>query len=208
VIVSEIAIYKIADGSLAVLGPVGTPLREGQASVPLPAGFNEATFRWDASLKTMVEQPMLLEATLVAQVKAANETLVKGLYSQNYGKQKKYSRKQQEVIDFRSLNGSLGLPVANALTATLASFVPGFTTMNATEQKKKFRFAMAQARKRNVSIDVIIGEMEARLDTVEDQVAAWEATELEAILAIKAATTAAGKRAAYAAINWAWQPVF
>jgi hypothetical protein len=67
---------------------------------------------------------------------------------------------------------------------------------------------MAQAKKRNVSIEVIIGEIEAKLDTVEDQVAAWEATELEAILAIKAATTAAGKRAAYAAINWAWQPVF
>lgn len=151
-----------------------------------------------------VEDAAKVEAMLVGQVKAADEALVKGLYSQNYGKQKKYSRKQQEVLDFRTLNGALGLPVVNALTATLSLFLPGFNALTASQQKKKFRFSMAQATKRGVSIDVIIGEMEGRLDTVEDQVASWEAIELEAIRAIKAAPTAAAKRAAFAAINWSW----
>lgn len=139
-------------------------------------------------------------------LKDANEALVRTAYSQNYGKQKKYSRKQQEVLDFRTLNGSLGLPVLNALTAALNLFMPGFNALTASQQKKKFRFSMAQAARRGVTIDVIIGEIEAKLDAVEDQVASWEAIELEAIRAIKAATTAAAKRAVSAAINWSWTP--
>ena len=156
---------------------------------------------WNGS--AWVEDPAKVQALLLTQVKAENEARVKTLYSQNYGKQKKYSRKQQEVLDFRSLNGALG-PVANALTAPLSSFLPGFALMMTAQQKRKFRFSMAQARLRGVTIDVIIGEIEAKLDAVEDQVALWEAVELEAIRSIKAAPTAAGKRAAYAAINWSW----
>lgn len=176
--------------------------------VPLPSDYWLPDRRYIWQLRTPVDDPAAVEAFLLPLVKTANETLVKGLYSQNYGKQKKYSRKQQEVIDFRSLNGALGLPVANALTATLSLFVPGFTAMTVAQQKRKFRFAMAQAKKRNVSIEVIIAEIETTLDTVEDQVAAWEAIELEAIRAIKAASTAVAKRAAYAATNWSWQPTF
>ncbi|MBB3691446.1 hypothetical protein [Sphingomonas sp. BK580] len=165
---------------------------------------DQAVMRWIAP--AWVEDLATVEASLMALVKATNEANVRAIYSTNFGKQKKYSRKQQEVLDFRSLSGALGMPVTNALTATLSSFLPGFATLSAAQQKRKFRFSMAQAKLRGVTIDVIIGEIEARLDTVEDQIAAWEAIELEAIRAIKAATTAAAKRAAYAAIDWTWKP--
>jgi hypothetical protein len=191
---------------LGEVTPNALNLYSSERLVPLPSTYYTKNYAWGWSGRTPVEDPARVEAMLIPQVKAANEALVKARYSQNYGKQKKYSRKQQEVIDFRSLNGALGLPVANALTASLALFVPGLNGMTAAQQKKKFRFAMMQAAKRGVTVDVIIGEIEATLDAVEDQVAAWEAVELEAIRAIKAATTADAKRNAFAVINWNWTP--
>ena len=202
-IVSEIAIFAVADGSLAVLGPASTPLRSGQGSVPLPADYSPETWKWDATKRMMYEVPALVEAVLVGKVKSTNEALVKTAYSQNYGKQKKYSRKQQEVLDFRALTPALGT-LTDVLSAPLSAFVPNFASIAAAPRRKKFRFAMAQAAKRGVPVDVIIAEFEGAIETNEDRVANWEAVELEAIRAIKAATTAAAKRAAYAAINWNW----
>lgn len=147
------------------------------------------------------EDAAKVEALLIPKVKAANEALVRGLYSTNFGKQKKYSRKQQEVLDYRALSGTV-----SGLTSALASTVLTLplATMTLAQQRKKFRFAMAQAKKRGVSLDVIIGEFEAAIDDKEEQVANWEAVELEAVRAIKAAPTAADKRAVFAAINWGW----
>ncbi|QQV76534.1 hypothetical protein H5J25_13890 [Sphingomonas aliaeris] len=145
-----------------------------------------------------------LEARLIVSIKATNEALVRGVYSQNYGKQKKYSRKQQEVLDFRSLTGALGIPVVQPLSAALSLFLPGFQALTAAQQQKRFRFSRSQAAKRGVSIDVIIAEIEARIDVVETKVSDWEATELEAIRSIKLATTASAKQAIFDAINWNW----
>lgn len=152
-----------------------------------------------------VEDPARVEAVLIDQVKAANAAMVASTYTTAFGKQKKYSRKQQEVMDFRGL-APVTTSLTSSLTATLSGLLPAFNALGAAAQKKKFRFAMAQAALRGVSIDVIINEFEAAIETIESKVAAWEAIELEGIRAIKAAPSAATKRAAYAAINWAWTP--
>lgn len=147
----------------------------------------------------------------VGRVKIDNSNLVSGLYTTAFGKQKKYSRKQQEVLDWRSLTSSI-LVIANPLTANLSAFLPIFNSMTVTQQKKKFRFAMSQAAKRSqrlgrtVTVDEIINEFEAGILN-EDQIADWEAIEQETCVAINAATTAAQIKTIYATIDWTWRSV-
>jgi hypothetical protein len=201
-VVSAIAIFTTATGAHVTNAPAGAKLRDGQSSVALPAGYSDETFGWNATTRMMVEIPSKVQASLIAKVKAKNEDLVRSIYSTNFGKQKKYSRKQQEILDFRALSGALGVVVPNALTAPLSSFLPGLANLSANQQKKKFRYVMAEAKLRGVSVDIVVGEIEERIDVDEDRIAAWEAVEQAGIRAIKAATTATAKRAAYDAINW------
>lgn len=149
-----------------------------------------------------VDDPTKIQPRLIAKVKADNETRVRTLYTTNFGKQKKYSRKQAEVLDYRALGGTVA-----ALTTDLASalFLTPLALMTTVQQRKKFRFAMAEAKLRNVPLSTIIGEYETAIETIEAQIADWEAIELEAIRQIKLAATATAKRAAYAAINWTWR---
>lgn len=148
------------------------------------------------------DDPAKIQPMLIGQVKADNEARVRSLYTTNFGMQKKYSRKQQEVMDYRALPATV-----NALTAdlTTALFTVPLALLNVAQQKKKFRFAMAEAKLRGVSLGVVIGEYEAAIDVIEDQIADWEAVEKTTVRAIKAATTAAAKRAVYAGINWGWR---
>jgi hypothetical protein len=139
-----------------------------------------------------IEDPAKVEAQLLPLVKTANENRVRDVYSMNYGKQKKYARKQQEVLDYRGL--------ANTIALQLVTFL-GMTPVN---QLKKFRFAMAEAKARGITTDKVIDGWETAIDATETKVANWEAVEMKAIIDIKAAPTAAAKRAAYAAINWNW----
>lgn len=168
-------------------------------AVKIPAAPRSGLDAWDGTKWT--EIPSVVEATLIAKVKADNEALVRSVYSMNYGKQKKYSRKQQEVLDFRDLGSSLGLGITSLVT-DVVNFAPAFNAMTAAQQAKKFRFAMAEARIRGVTIAQVIAGYEAAIDSIEQKVANWEAIELKAIADIKAATTVAAKRAVYAAINW------
>lgn len=151
-----------------------------------------------------VEDLDRVKATLIAQVKVANETLVRSTYSTNYGKQKKYSRKQQEVMDFRGLAPTV-TSLSTTLTQSLSVVAPVFDLLTATAQKKKFRFAMAEAAKRGVTVATVIGEFEAAIENVESMVASWEATEQDAVRRIKAATTAAAARAIFAGIDWTFR---
>jgi hypothetical protein len=144
-----------------------------------------------------------LKVRLVTQVKLENETFVRALYTTNFGKQKKYSRKQQEVMDYRAL-APVTLSLAQALNTSLGSLLPQFVSLGAAAQKKKFRFAMAEAALRGVTVDVVIGEYEAAIETIESKVAAYEAVELVTVRAINAATTTTAANAAYAARNWSW----
>lgn len=204
--------YTVSTGSL--LGSYAEDPRQTKSGIT----FNAATqavseqdmagvtpdMAWNPTTHQYEIDAAKLEARLIVSIKATNEALVRGVYSQNYGKQKKYSRKQQEVLDFRSLMGALGVPVLQPLSAALSLFLPGFQALTAAQQRKKFRFSMAQAAKRAVSIDVIIGELETTIDTIESKVANWEAVELEAIRSIKLAATASAKQAIFDAINWNW----
>lgn len=151
-----------------------------------------------------------LRLIAIAQVKAKNEQLVKSLYSQNYGKQKKYSRKQAEAMDFRALAPTV-LTLSQTLTVATSTLLPQFSALTSAAQKKKFRFAMAQAARRTAlgtptTPDTIVAEIEAAIDVIEDQVAMWEAIELEAVKMIKAAPTRAAIDAIIAALgDWSWK---
>lgn len=171
-----------------------------QKATRIPSTPDPAVQAFDGT--AWAEDPAKIEALLIAQVKADNEARVKAVYSQNYGKQKKYSRKQQEVLDFRAIPATL--VGVTALVAPLTSFVSGFNAMTAEARGKKFRFAMTEAKLRGVSIDTVIARFETTIETIEQQVANWEAIEQKAILDLKAAATAAAKRAVYAAVNWNW----
>ena len=149
----------------------------------------------------MVEDVAKVEASLIAKVKMTNASMVSSAYTTTFGKQKKYSRKQQEVLDFRGLT-PVTTPLSSALTSSLAPLLPAFSSLTVAAQQKKFRFAMAQAALRGVTVDVIIDEFERAIEATEARVAAWEAVEQEGVRAIKAAATAAAKRAAYKAITW------
>ena len=146
--------------------------------------------------RAWVESPTLVEAMLISAVKATNAGLVQTLYSVGYGKQKKYSRKQQEVSDWHALSSTV---------QTVTGLLALFNALPALTQKQKFRFAINDAAVRGDTIDKAIARFEAGIN-VEDQVASWEAIELKACADIKAASTAAAKRAVYAAIVWTRTP--
>ena len=108
------------------------------------------------------------------------------------------------MLDFRSPTGTVGVLVVQPLSAALSLFLPGFQALTAAQQRKRFRFSMAQETKRAVSIDIIIGELKTTIDTIESKVGNWEAIGLEAIRSIKLATTASAKQAIFHSINRNW----
>ena len=204
VVTSEIAVFNRSTGALSYLAPAAMKPNDPALDwVALPAGFTDESFVWSAASRTMAESLSKVKALLVAQVKAKNAELVQSTYTTVFGKQKKYSRKQAEVVDFRALAPSL-VTLNTALIQPLSGLLPQFTGLTTAAQKKKFRFAMAEAALRGVTIDVVIGEYEAAIEMTEAKVASWEAVEQAACSAIKAAASVTAARAAFAAINWSW----
>lgn len=190
--VSTQAIYRIADGSLVLIGPDSTPVRTGQKSVKLPAGYSDATYTWDVATKTMVEAPGKVEDMLIGQVKTEAERRRMLVMSPGGSKKTVYSMKQSEVDAWNDLGSTL----ATALTAFL-----GLTVL---KQKRKFRFAMAEATLRGeANPAAAIARFGAGSDAANAEAARIEAIEQTGVAAIKAVTTVSAKRSAYAAINWA-----
>jgi hypothetical protein len=133
------------------------------------------------------------EATLVDQAKTEAERRRMLVMSPGGSKKTVYSLKQSEVDNWNDL----GSTVATALTAFLA--------LSVIKQKRKFRFALAEAAFRGeANPAAAIARFAAGSDAANAEAARIEAIEQAAVTAIKAATTIAAKRAAYAAINWNW----
>ncbi len=144
-----------------------------------------------------VEDLAKVKAASIAQIKADKAAMLAAAYTTVFGKQKIYARKQEEVNAFRAL-----APLVTNLT-TIVNTV-AFTSLGVATQKDKFRFALAEAALRGVSVGVVINEYATRIDGVEPQSAAWEAIEQKACADTRAATSSAQVKAIYAAINWAW----
>lgn len=142
-----------------------------------------------------IESPAKVEAALISAVKAESERRTMLIYTANRGKMREYGKKNQEVIDFRKLgNEGAAATVLNTLFAAL----PG------AAKKRSFIYSQADAARRGDTVADAIARFEAGMNAAEIVVASLKAVEAAGCAAIRAATTAAGKRAAFAAINWAW----
>lgn len=199
-VASQVAVYRRATGALEHLAPATLAPAASDptfASVALPAGFDDSTFIWNATAKAMVEDLAKVKAITIARIKADKAAMLAAAYTSVFGKQKIYARKQEEVNAFRAL-----APLVTNLT-TIVNTV-AYTSLGVANQKDKFRFALAEAALRGVSVGTVINEYATRIDSVEPQSAAWEAIEQVACAAVRAATSGAQVRAAYAAIDWKW----
>ena len=140
-----------------------------------------------------IETPQQAEANLIDQVKTEAERRRMLVMSPGGSKKTVYSLKQSEVDSWNDL----GSTVATALAA--------FLGLSAIKQKRKFRFAMAEATFRGeANPAAAIARFAAGSDAANAEAARIEAIEQAGAAAIKAASTTAAKRAAYAAINWNW----
>lgn len=160
------------------------------------AGFypvDQAEQVWNG--KAWVDDPAKVEPHLIADVKAEGERRRMLVLSPGGSKKTVYSLKQSEVDSWNDLGSTL----ATQLTAALG--------LSVIKQKRKFRFAMAEAALRGEpNPSAAIARFAAGSDAANAEAARIEAIEQAGVAAIKAATTAAAKRAAYAAINWDWKP--
>ena len=134
-----------------------------------------------------------LEVDLIDAVKTEAERRRMLVMSPGGSKKTVYSLKQSEVDAW------------NELGSTLATALTAFLGLSVVKQKRKFRFAMAEAAARGeANPAAAIARFVLGSDIANLEAARIEAIEQVSVTAIKAATTAAAKRAAYAAINWNW----
>lgn len=73
-IVSEIAVYRIADGELEYLAPASlAPIDDALSTTALPGGYNERDWRWDLETRQMVPNLDGLRARRWDDVKARRD---------------------------------------------------------------------------------------------------------------------------------------
>lgn len=141
------------------------------------------------TIQTLAE----VEAVLIDQTKTEGERRRMLVMSPGGSKKTVYPLKQSEVDNWNDL----GSTAATALTA--------FLSLSLIKQKRKFRFALAEAALRGEATPAAaIARFAVGSDAANAEVARIEAIEQSAVSLIKSATTTTAKRAAYAAINWNW----
>ncbi len=133
-----------------------------------------------------VEDPLKVEAALLPLVDVQRETLQMTVLTPGGAKKYVYNRKAAEAI------------VANGIAATVLNAI------TLVERKRKYPFAYAEAALTGDTLAVVMARFETGMNTSAIENARIEAVAQKAKRDIKAATTAAAKRAAYAAINWNW----
>ncbi len=137
-----------------------------------------------------VENPALVEAGLLADIKAEAERRKMLYYSPGGAKKSEYPKKQAEVAYWDSLGGT----TSAALTA--------LKLLSADALSAKFPYAIASAKRRKeATIAPAIGRFRAGMLS-SSPVEAIAAEEEFICDAIKLATTAAAKRSAAAAVAW------
>jgi len=188
-VVAAVAIYNVADGKLILIGPTGTMPRSGQGWTPLPTGYSEDTFAWNASVKMMVEDLGRVKAVLVAEIKAEAEQRNMQLLTAGGAKKAEYAEKRQEVISYDSLATGVG------------GIVQAMTTLATPRRKVMLAHAEADAVAHGDTVAAAIERFRGGINRAATTplIAAAEAAACDAI---RAATTAASARAAAAAVKW------
>lgn len=190
-ITSEIAVYAKADGALQYLAPRGAAPAAHDAqfgSVALPAGYDAATWGWSATARAMVEDPARLETVLIADVKVRAEAEKMAAITRGFGKSEEYKRKAGEAA-----------ASATVLAATL-------NALSKADALARFPAAWHEAQLSGEQLAVVLARYRARSAAALGVIDRMSAIEQVGVARIKAATTAATKRAAAAAISWTWSP--
>jgi hypothetical protein len=162
----------------------------GEDVVQHPSGSG---FTWSPALHGFIRAQTVAEvqAELIDQVKAEGERRRMLVMSPGGSKKTVYSLKQSEVDAWNDLGSTL----ATALTA--------FLGLSLVKQRRKFRFALAEAALRGeANPAAAIARFATGSDAANAEAARIEAIEQAGVASVKAATTVGAKRAAYAAINW------
>ena len=200
-VTSEIVVFAKADGALRYLAaknmaPAASDAKLGW--VALPDGYEAAMWDWSATKRQMVESAAKVEAMLVAAINDERETRQMAAMTTGGAKKAVYAMQQAEVLAWAGL-GSVG--------ASTTQLVAAFNLLPLTARKQKFYFAILSAEKRGEpNIAAAIARFSSGAASSNYEVARIEAIARACIDAVKAATTAATKRAAAAAIDWTWKP--
>lgn len=125
-----------------------------------------------------------VQAVLLDQIDDERETRQMTALTTGGAKKYVYNRKAQEALDARGVLAS----VLNALAVT--------------DRKKKYPFAYAESVVTGDTLSTVLARFDAGMTASAAENARIEAVAQKAKRAVRAATTVAGKRAAYAAINW------
>jgi hypothetical protein len=189
-VTSAIAVFDKSTGALQFLAPADfKPSEATLGTCALPAGFEEASFVWDATARAMSEDVAKVRAQLLLGVKAEAEARKMAFLSPGGAKKAEYAQKHAEVAFWDSLGGT----ITAALTA--------FGLLTSAARQAKFPYALADAAAfGETGIQAAIERFRVGMQG-SSKVPAIAAAEAKACAAIKAATTIASARAA-ANVSW------
>lgn len=156
----------------------------GAYVLDVPDTYDPATWTVNFATKTVGLDLSIVDARLTASVKKESERRKMQAFTNGFGKSQEYVLKGKEATS----SASVLTTVLNALTAA-----------NAAAQ-----YPMAQAERTltGETLSVVLARYRASKSTSDAELARLSAIEWKAVQTIKAASTAAAKQAAYAAINW------
>ncbi len=153
-------------------------------AVKISAAPDPSLQAWNGT--AWVEDLAKIEANLLPLVDVQREAMQMTVLTPGGAKKYVYNRKAAEAIQASGI---------------VASLLNGLTLV---DKKKKYPFAYAESALTGDTLSTVLGRFEAGMNVSAIENARIEAVAQKAKRDIKTATTAAGKRAAYAAINWNW----
>ena len=182
-----IAVFEPDTGALVHIGPFNSA-PAGFSWTPLPTGYDSSLWSWNAAARMMVENPGKVEAHLVASVKAEAEQRKMLLRSPGSGKDAEYRQKRSEAL-------------ASSVIAPA-----DLDALSAAEAREQYPAASIERLLTGETLAAVLARYLAASDLAESEVYRLAAIEHAAVAQITAAESASAKRAARAAIDWAWQP--
>lgn len=166
-----------------------TDFPQGMMWVASARGFLDlpATTIWNGT--TWVEDAAKVEAALLAQVKAEAEQRKMLILTAGGAKKTEYADKYREVVAWDTLAGTAAqIPIA-------------FTALPSATRSLRFAYALADAAAFGDTPADAIARFKVGIGK-SASIATIAAIEAKSCARIKAASTTAAKRAAYAAVNW------
>jgi hypothetical protein len=180
-----IGVYSLASGELAeVVASLSGVDLTGRGTRNRPEAYSAESWSWSASARDWVQDAAKVEADLIAQIDRQREKMRAAVMTQGVGQSYAYAQKANEVYDYRNIVGSL------------------LATLTVPQRTARYPFAMAEVTATGDTLATVIARFEAGMASSRSRIAAVEAAAVKAKRAIRAASTATAKRAAYQATTW------